>query len=76
MDNTIIEVGDSAKALLSQARTAIDNEFGPHYAIKNPALVAALVESQTMDLGTLALADAISELTQVLKEQGRLAQIK
>lgn len=61
-DAAVIQAGVTIKQYLTQAVQHIDDVFGPDYARKNPALVAACVQAQAADFNNTAQTAVLYEL--------------
>lgn len=53
---------------LSQARRMIDDEFGPGFAEKNPALVGAFIQAATSYVNSTAIATSLSEVAKSIDD--------
>jgi outer membrane murein-binding lipoprotein Lpp len=61
-ESALIQAGDTVRLYLEVAVKMVDDQFGPGFAGKNPAIVAECVRSQAVDYNTTALTAAIYAL--------------
>lgn len=60
-DHMMEEAGSTAARYMTRARFEIDKQFGEGYADKNPALVAAFMQTAAADFGVMATAKVIGQ---------------
>jgi hypothetical protein len=67
LENSLDQASMTASTYMGEAKRHIDQEFGDHFAIQHPELVAAFMQTAASDFQSCSIAVAADKLSDAIR---------